>query len=188
MALNIAYQRFSAQGIGAFGRFSSDAAQISNLGTDSSLGAGVRLGWTGTLAPRLTLGATRASKLRGKFGDYRGLFADAGRFDVPDSYRVGVKFAPNAGWSFGADVRTMRYSRLAAVGNSLAGLLQGVPLGTANGPGFGWWRDVTVFKLAASPQSRTPICNGAPASAMRASPCRAAANSAASSRWHRARR
>ena len=146
LALNVAYQRFSAQGIGGFAGFSSSPANVSDQGTDSSVGAGVRLGWSGTVAPGLTLGATWASKIRGKFDNYRGLFADRGRFDVPENYALGVAFRPNADWTLGADVQTIRHSRVAAVGNSIAGLLQGTPLGADNGPGFGW-RDVTVFKL-----------------------------------------
>ncbi|HET7867109.1 MAG TPA: outer membrane protein transport protein [Burkholderiaceae bacterium] len=149
LALNIAYQRFSAQGISVFGGFSADPAHVSDQGIDTSVGAGLRLGWTGTLAPGLTLGATWASKVRGRFDDYRGLFADGGRFDVPENYGVGLKYAPATDWTVGADVQTIRYSEVAAVGNSIAGLLQGTPLGAPNGPGFGW-RDTTVVKLAAS--------------------------------------
>jgi long-chain fatty acid transport protein len=51
----------------------------------------------------------------------------------------------------GADVQKIRYSQVASIGDSIASLLQGVPLGAASGPGFGW-RDVTVYKLAASHQ------------------------------------
>ncbi len=94
VGLNVAYQRFSAQGIGAFAGFSADPQHLSDRGTDSSLGAGVRLGWTGTVAPGVTLGATWASKVRGQFDDYRGLFADGGRFDVPENYGVGITWRP----------------------------------------------------------------------------------------------
>jgi len=146
---NIAYQRFAAQGIGLFGGFSASPSHVSDQGTDSSLGAGIRLGWTGTLSPGLTLGATWASKVRGKFDAYRGLFADGGRFDVPENYGLGIAWRPNPDWTLGGDVQTIRYSQVAAVGNSIASLLQGTPLGADNGPGFGW-RDVTVYKLAVS--------------------------------------
>lgn len=149
VALNVAYQRFSAQGIGIFGGFSADPARVSDKGTDDSFGAGVRVGWSGALAPGLTVGATWASKIRGRFDDYRGLFADGGRFDVPENYGIGIAYRPNASWTLGADVQTIRYSGVAAVGNSIAPLLQGKPLGAADGPGFGW-RDVTAVKLAVS--------------------------------------
>lgn len=151
IGLNIAYQRFKADGVGLFSGFSASPTKVSNHGTDTSLGAGVRLGWIGTLAPGLTVGATWASKVRGRFDDYRGLFSDRGRFDVPENYGVGVAFRPNDRWTVGVDVQTIRYSRIDAVGNPIASLLQGVPLGVPGGPGFGW-RDVTVLKLGVSHQ------------------------------------
>lgn len=151
LALNLAHQRFEAKGLGVFGGFgfSSDPSALSDRGTDSSTGVGLRLGWTGELAPGLTLGATWSSKVRGKFDDYRGLFVDGGRFDVPENYGLGLAFRPNASWTLGADLQKIRYGQVAAVGNSFAGLLSGQQLGDADGPGFGW-RDVTALKLAAS--------------------------------------
>jgi long-chain fatty acid transport protein len=146
IAVNIAYQRFAAQGIGFFGGFSSNPANVSNNGTDTSWGAGIRLGWTGTLAPGLTLGATWASKVQGKFDKYSGLFADGGGFDVPSNYGLGVAYRPNEKWTIGADVQRILYSGVPSVGNPIDSLLQGVPLGANNGPGFGW-RDITVGKL-----------------------------------------
>ncbi len=152
LGLNVAYQRFSAKGVGIFSGFSSAPQQVSDQGTDSSLGAGLRLGWTGTVAPGVTLGATWASKIRGKFDDYRGLFANGGRFDVPENYGIGIAWRPSDAWTLGADVQRIRYSQVAAVGNPLAPLLRGVPLGAAGGPGFGW-RDVNVVKLAVAYQA-----------------------------------
>jgi long-chain fatty acid transport protein len=122
---------------------------VSDKGTSTSVGAGVRVGWTGKVLPGVSLGATWASKVKGKFDEYKGLFANGGEFDVPENYAVGVAVQPSSDWSLGADVQTIRYSKVAAVGNSIAGLLQGTPLGAANGPGFGW-RDLTVVKLAAA--------------------------------------
>jgi long-chain fatty acid transport protein len=97
------------------------------------------------------LGATWASKVRGKFDAYSGLFADGGHFDVPENHGVGISFQPNAAWTLGAYVQTIRYSRVAAVGNSIAGLLQGTRLGADGGPGLGW-QDITVYKFAVSHQ------------------------------------
>ena len=148
-ALNIAYQRFKAEGLGVFAGFSSGPANVSDRGTDNSLGVGVRLGWTGTLAPGLTAGATWASKVHGRFTKYSGLFADGGSFDVPENYGVGLAYQPAAGWTLGADVQKILYRSVAAVGDSFGLLLQGKPLGGAGGPGFGW-RNVTVLKFGAS--------------------------------------
>jgi long-chain fatty acid transport protein len=152
VALNIAYQQFSAKGIQPFAASSASSADVSDKGVDSSTGAGVRLGWTGKVTPALTLGATWASKISGKFDKYKGLFADGGTFDIPENYGLGLAFAVNPEWTLAADVQTIRYSQVGSVGNSVASLFNGSKaLGSAGGPGFGW-RDLTVFKLGAQHQ------------------------------------
>lgn len=146
VALNVAYQRFSARGIGVFGGFSADPGHVSDQGTDTSTGVGLRLGWQGQVLPGLTLGLTWASKVRGKFDKYSGLFADGGRFDVPENYGAGLSWQASPAWTLAADVQTIRYGSVAAVGNSVSALFAGSPLGSAGGPGFGW-RDVTTVKV-----------------------------------------
>lgn len=153
VALNIAYQQFAAKGLQPFdGPASSAPGSVTNKGVDSSTGTGVRLGWSGKLTPSLTLGATWASKISGKFDKYKGLFADGGTFDIPENYGVGLAFAVNPQWTLAADVQTIRYSQVTSVGDSVASLFNGSKqLGSANGPGFGW-RDQTVFKLGVNHQ------------------------------------
>lgn len=148
VSLPIAHQRFSAKGLGLFAGFSSAPAQVSDQGTDRSTGVGLRLGWQGQVLDSLTLGASWASRIQGRFKKYAGLFAEQGGFDVPEDYALGLRWQASEHWALGADVQHIRYSRVASVGHSLAPLLQGQPLGAAGGPGFGW-RDVTVLKLAA---------------------------------------
>jgi long-chain fatty acid transport protein len=149
VALNLAYQRFEAKGVGFFAGFSAAPGNVSDQGVDSSTGAGVRLGWTGKLAPGVTLGATWASRISGKFEKYKGLFADGGNFDIPENYGVGIAVEATPQWTIAADVQTIRYSQTPSVGNPVANLFaKGQPLGSANGPGFGW-KDVTAFKLGA---------------------------------------
>jgi long-chain fatty acid transport protein len=156
VALNLAYQRFSAKGVGFFAGFSSAPANVSDQGTDSSTGAGVRLGWSGKLTPTLTLGATWASKISGKFKKYKGLFADGGGFDIPENYGLGLALAATPDLTLAADVQTIRYSQVGSVGDSVASLFAGTPLGASHGPGFGW-KDSTVFKLAAVQRVRSDL-------------------------------
>ena len=147
LGINLAYQQFSAQGIGLFAGFSSSPSNVSDKGTDSTIGAGARIGWSGTLAPGLTLGATWASKVHGSFGDYKGLFADGGRFDVPANFGVGISYQVAPDWRLGVDVERIAYADVAAIGDPLAPLLQGVALGASGGPGFGW-QNINILKLA----------------------------------------
>lgn len=156
IALNLAYQRFSAKGIGFFGGFSAAPSNVSDLGADSTTGAGVRIGWTGKVTPSVTLGATWASKIAGRFDKYKGLFADAGGFDIPENFGLGLAWVASPDWTLAADVQKIRYSQVGSVGNSAASLFAGQPLGSANGPGFGW-NDVTVLKLGVSHQWRRDL-------------------------------
>ncbi|MEI6600891.1 MAG: outer membrane protein transport protein, partial [Comamonadaceae bacterium] len=144
--------RFEAKGVGFFSGFSAAPGNVSNQGVDSSTGAGVRLGWTGKVAPTVTLGATWASKISGGFDKYKGLFANGGNFDIPENYGVGIAVQANPQWTLAADLQTIRYSQTPSVGNPVSQLFaNGQPLGSNNGPGFGW-KDVTVLKLGASHQ------------------------------------
>ncbi|WP_085316652.1 OmpP1/FadL family transporter [Derxia lacustris] len=146
VALNLAHQRFSAQGLGPFASASSAPDSLTDRGTDTSNGVGVRLGWIGDVAPGLRLGATWASKIQGSFDKYKGLFADGGSFDIPASYGLGLAWVPAAGWTVAADWQVIEYGSVSAVANPLARLGEGKPLGASDGPGFGW-RDVKVVKL-----------------------------------------
>lgn len=148
-ALNVAVQRFKATGIGLFDGFSSAPGHVSDQGSDTSTGVGLSLGWQGTVTPGLTLGATWSQKVKGRFDRYRGLFADGGRFDVPEQFGIGLAAQPAPGWGLVADVQRILYSRVGAVGNSAAALFAGTPLGAAGGPGFGW-RDATAVKVGGS--------------------------------------
>ena len=148
VSLNLAYQRFKAEGLQNFdGLASSNPGSVTNNGYDSSTGWGVRLGWTGKVAPNVTLGATYQSKTRmGKFSKYKGLFAEQGDFDIPANYGVGiaVKVAPQT--TIAADIERIQYSGVKAIANPITMTAQ---LGTDGGSGFGW-RDMTVYKLGVS--------------------------------------
>jgi long-chain fatty acid transport protein len=146
----LGYQRFKAQGIQSFDNapgfppFTGAPGSVTNRGSDSATGVGVRVGYMGRLSDLVTIGASYSSKVNmGKFDKYKGLFAGAGDFDIPSNYNVGVAFMPNPDWTIAMDYGRINYSDVASVGNQS---LPVAPLGAANGPGFGW-KDVNVFKL-----------------------------------------
>lgn len=150
ISLNLAYQRFSAKGIGNFAAASASGANLTDNGTDTSTGWGVRLGWTGQVTPDVTLGATYQSKTKmGKFGKYSGLFAEQGGFNIPENYGVGVAVKVTPATTLAADVVQINYSKVASVANPISQLAPAAFLGNNNGAGFGW-KDQTVFKLGAS--------------------------------------
>ena len=146
-SLNLAYQRFEANGLQPFAAFSSDPANLTNRGYDDATGWGVRVGWTGQITPALTLGATYQTETRmSKFDKYRGLFADGGEFNIPENYGVGIAVKASPRLTVAADVLRINYGDIPAVGNPMDCLFTGCQLGGPNGAGFGW-RNTTVYKL-----------------------------------------
>lgn len=140
-------QQFKATGLDAFAGFSMAPSKLSNTGTDRSTGLGVRLGYLGQLSDSLTFGASYSPKIRmDKFDKYAGLFAGAGSFDIPENYALGVNVKVSSTVSVAADYSRINYSGVPSIGNPMSNLSPTSPMGSQNGPGFGW-SDVNVFKL-----------------------------------------
>jgi long-chain fatty acid transport protein len=147
VSLKIAYQRFEAFGIQPFAGMSSAPTKVSNKDHDSSWGYGIGLGWTGKITPTLTLGATYQSRTyMQELGDYKGLFAEKGGFDIPENYGIGMSWQATPQLVIAADINQINFSKVRSVGNILA---EGGPLGANNGSGFGW-DDMTVYKIGAA--------------------------------------
>jgi long-chain fatty acid transport protein len=146
------FQQFQANGLQAFDNapgfppFTGAPGKVTNNGYDRSTGLGVRLGYQGKLNDQLTVGAAYSPKTKmAKLDKYAGLFADAGNFDIPENYSLGVSYQPSSAVLLALDYQRINYSGVPSVGNPSSNL---APLGAANGPGFGW-RDINVWKLGA---------------------------------------
>lgn len=137
------YQRFQAYGLQGFAQNSVNPGALTNNGTDSSTGLGMRLGYMGKLSDQVSVGASYSPKISmGKLKKYAGLFADGGDFDIPANYGVGMAFQVTPTVQIAADYTRIDYSKVGAIGNSsMAGAL-----GAVGGGGFGW-RDVETVKL-----------------------------------------
>ena len=142
----IAYQSFEANGLLAFGAFSSDATNLSNNGSSTSFGFGARLGYMGEFTDFLSFGVSIQSPIKmGKFEKYSGLFAEGGDFDIPMNWTAGI------GLTFGKigialDFKQIFYSKVKSINNALLPNLQQSGLGSDDGAGFGW-QDVSSFKF-----------------------------------------
>ncbi len=147
IAPQLAYQRFAATGLQAFAGtpgLSAQPGNVTNKGYDNSFGAGIRVGYFARLLPNFSVGASYASKIRmSRFKDYSGLFAEGGRFDIPESYSVGATWLPLKPLSLSLDYERINYSGVPAIANPS---LLPAQLGSANGPGFGW-TDINVWKF-----------------------------------------
>ena len=161
----LAYQRFKAYGLQAFGAISSDPQNLTNKGYDEAWGAGLRLGYYGKVAPALAVGAAYSTKIDGKFEAYKGLFANQGEFDIPENWNLGLAWQASPALVIALDYQRINYSGVAAVGNPSnqpnCNPLINFPTGPGVGPdclgasnssiGFGW-QDVDVIKIGAEYQ------------------------------------
>jgi long-chain fatty acid transport protein len=167
----LAFQRFEAFGLQAFGGFSTDAANLSNNGYDTSYGGGLKLGVQADVGGGVTLGASYQIKMMMTEVDkYAGLFAEQGDFDIPATVTIGTAWKINPERTLALDIQQIFYSDVKSVGNSLmpsltlcAGLGPTGPvppvnrpancLGGNNGSGFGWKHDGLQAGLAVGNES-----------------------------------
>ncbi|MGV6857670.1 MAG: OmpP1/FadL family transporter [bacterium] len=152
-------QQFKATGLGSFAGFSSDPTKLSDNGSSTSTGVGLRIAAMGEVAPGVTLAASLQPEMSmGEFDDYAGLFQDKGNFDIPANWTIGLawKMTPSAALTL--DVQGIQYSSVDTIGNSISVLTTGgQPFGSTGGPGFGW-DDQTIIKVGyqwATPNSWT---------------------------------
>lgn len=165
----LAYQMFSAEGVGAFAPYTKTFAStggaamplgLTNNGSDSSLGYGAKVGAIWSVSERLAVSAAYQSKMAmEEFSDYSDLFAEQGDFDIPAQAKVGMSYVltPRAKVHF--DIEKTYYTDVSSVANPLTSVA-GCPtagqgganlencLGGNQGFGFGW-DDVTVYQLGA---------------------------------------
>jgi long-chain fatty acid transport protein len=154
----IGYQRFKAEGLQAFQGISSDRANVTNNDYDDAFGWGFRIGYMGQITPTVTIGAAYATKIDfQEFGNYAGLFAEQGDFDIPENYNLGVAWQATPELKLALDYQRINYSGVNSVGNPQSNFMTCNPfnmpnaigpgcLGMSGGAGFGW-TDINVWKL-----------------------------------------
>jgi long-chain fatty acid transport protein len=137
LSLNLAYQRFYAQGTEPL---------YGDPGTDSSWGAGLALGWAGKLNDRVTFGLSYYSKIEmGKLDRYSGLLANRGQMDIPERYGVGLSAQITEATTIAFDYLRINYGGVKSLSNSVYAFLDpATPPGSKGGPGFGW-KDQDIF-------------------------------------------
>jgi len=174
-SLLMSVQRFSARGLGNFQCFTGSVAtnpanagtcpsgyaavpssKLTNQGSDWSYGAGVRVGWIGEVSPRVTLGASAASKIKmTELDKYEELFAEQGSFDIPANFALGVTFKATPKLDVSLEFQRILYEGINSVSNAGPVPTAGGPsigagsgtLGADNGLGFGW-EDINIYRIA----------------------------------------
>lgn len=145
----VARQQIKLKGLGAFAQpgVSSDPDAVTNQGQDVAWGAGVRGGLEWAVAPNIRIGVAGNSPIWSQqFDRYRGLFAEQGSFDIPASVQAGIAVDLTPNLTVLADYRHIWFGSIASIANPSTNLLLGQPLGSDDGPGFGW-SDVDVVKF-----------------------------------------
>lgn len=137
----LGFQQFKAYGLQAFIPLSKHPGDVTNNGYERSFGAGVRVGWFGQMLPWLDLGASYATKIYFEpFDEYRGLLADAGRFDIPSNFAVGLALK-NEDVTLALDVQRIFFGHIPALANGVTNTLNNPVdngFGDRNGSGFNW--------------------------------------------------
>lgn len=156
----LVYQKFKAYGLQAFDNapgfppFTGAPGKVTDNGYSSSSGLGVRLGYLGKLSDKISVGASYSPKTSmGKFDAYAGLFAGGGSFDIPENYALGASLQATPAILLAMDYQRINYSRVPSIGNPSSNQ---APMGSANGPGFGW-SDIHVWKLGAQWQANPQL-------------------------------
>ena len=166
-------QRFRASGLDQFGGFSLDPTNLSGNRNSLSWGFGAKLGYQGEVADGVRVGLSYQSKISmGEFDEYRGLFAEAGDFDIPSTYTLGASFDVGKSAVIAADYQRINYTDVKSISNPISKLTGGgcldalnntiltnggvapplqpavgsTCLGGPDGPGFGW-EDIGIIKL-----------------------------------------
>jgi len=169
-SLVVAIQRFEARGVSRFYPFTKTFVStstptspgqmpknLSGNGHDMSYGFGGSVGVQWNPVDMFSLAAAYTSKMSmSEFDNYSDLFAEAGGFDMPSTWTVGVAFRPTDRLALMFDVQGINYSDTPSVSNGIEGLTEGTCrvnveycLGGKKGAGFGW-EDMTVYKLGAA--------------------------------------
>lgn len=157
-SVNIVKGNFDVRGLQGFAGFtpSGGTTMLTDKGEDGATGIGVKLGWTGELAPNLSMGATWQPETNmSKFGLYKELFAEQGDADVPAQYGVGLAWKAASATTFAFDYVVIKWADIksfANTANASVTATSGTRLGENNGLGFGW-KDQTVYKLGVSHQT-----------------------------------
>ena len=134
------YESFAAAGMGSTDR-------NFGLGAENSAGSALILGWNGALTNRLEGFASLQTVTRmDEYRSYRGLFAQAGRFDQPARMRAGLNYAVMPTGKLALSVERVGYSNVQPFASRLLPDRFVSLLGDSASPTFAW-QDLTIYRM-----------------------------------------
>jgi hypothetical protein len=153
----VARQHFATRGFGSTTWQGQEprVGVVRGGSSEYSHGSGVQVAFDHALSEQIGLNLGLQSRLEmDAFKTYRGVYSEAGDFDVPGYAEVGLRWSPTANLHLIADVQRVFYGQVdpftsAALPNRFLSLL-----GDGSSPEFAW-RDLTVYSLEAARDTRT---------------------------------
>ncbi len=143
----LAYQRFASMGLGTTAGGSDGWAPPPPRLGDSSYGAGARLDIGNALSERLSWNMGYQSRVAmGAFANYRGVFADAGDFDIPASAIAQLSYALTPQMAVDIGVQRVMYSAITPFASANLPVRFLALLGDGSSPVFAW-RDLNVYSI-----------------------------------------
>ena len=140
----LAYQRFASLGMG-MADFDVSERPTSWASRDTSFGTGMRLDAFQQITPRLAITAGYQSRVdMDAFNSYRGVYADAGDFDIPAQSSFGLSYALTSSFSADLGVDRLNYSEIKPFTSNGLPLRFLALLGDGLSPNFAW-QDLTVY-------------------------------------------
>ena len=134
------YENFSTAGFGA-------TPHNSGLGSEISAGSALVLGWNGALTNQVEGFASLQTVTRmDEYRSYRGLFAQAGRFDQPARVRAGINYAVMPTSKLVLSAERVDYSAVQPFASRLLPDRFVSLLGDSASPTFAW-QDLTIYRI-----------------------------------------
>ena len=138
VAPTVAVQMINVQGLNQFAPLSTNQWELTDMGYDWSYGGGVRGGLEWRITQALRFGFAASSPMfMSRLDKYSGLFAEAGKFDIPATLQAGLAYDVLPNLTVMADWRHIFYSAIPTLGNPSTPATR-FSLGGFAGPGFGW--------------------------------------------------
>lgn len=152
----IGLQALRANGAQNLSGLSKYGNNVSGKGTDYSIGAGAKVGFLFGLLHNLDLAIAYQPKiLMTKFHKYKGLFPNAGEFDMPAFGNIGLAWHIKKNLVLAADLVKIWFKDIPAYGRPNDKLVDGTCttnsdecMGGSPGAGFGW-NNALIFKIGA---------------------------------------
>nr|VFJ52992.1 MAG: long-chain fatty acid transport protein [Candidatus Kentron sp. FM]VFJ54148.1 MAG: long-chain fatty acid transport protein [Candidatus Kentron sp. FM]VFK17412.1 MAG: long-chain fatty acid transport protein [Candidatus Kentron sp. FM] len=143
----LAVETMRLVGLEAWEAVSSHPNEVTNKGMEFAFGYGASIGMHYEPTDWLSIGLSAQSRINmEKLDRYRGVIADDGNLDIPESFQVGAALEVTQSLTLLADFQKIYYSNVDATGNSNDWDDYTANLGSNNSSGPGW-DDANVKKV-----------------------------------------